>query len=736
MTRGSARRAWSLGPLWLTVAFQLVVLRPELSSVQTQNDFGMHLSMVRWATERIGAGHLPLDGWYPYLGLGSPQFSQYPTFAHVVVAVVAQVFDAAASMRWAQYLALATWPIAVYLGARLCELDRRAAVGAAVVAPYLVSVTGYGLELSSYSWNGFGIWPQVFAQWLLPIAWGLSWRAIKGTGRTWVAAAAVGATIALHFVTGYACVAGVAGLMLAASAGDRRVAAARVGRALLVLVGAALSIAYVIVPLLQQRQWASFAGIDRRTVAEPTSAYGPIKALGWLVSGALYDHGRLPVVTLLVLVGLAVCVVRRQAMHRAILGLFGMTFGLFAAGASLGPLRAVLPGSSDLFTRFVMGVHLAGVLAAGVAGAELVRLAHTRLTAVLAPPDEAGAPSSASVAVAIVAIAGVVLVSPAWYDQLETERSEQQQIAEQQRQDATDGAALESLLAKAKAIGPGRVYAGAGATWGKSYEVGRVPVYMWLNNHDVDAVGYGNRVASLSLQVEVNFIDIVPGDYPLFGVRYLLTPSDRPPPAGLAVREVATAGRHTLWEVRATTGYVGVVDTEGLVIADHHTLADRVLSFMATVPPVPTRHPILELAGEAAAPATEPSGQATGVPGTVVRQRDDPAAGHFVATVAADRAAAVVLRTSYSGKWAATVDGQHVRAYPVAPSFVAVTVPRGTHDVAFDYQPYDHYLALWALGIAALVSLGLYDRGSRRLRLAGGDGRRGGSDGGGTAGGT
>src|SRR5690349_22448054 len=65
------------------VGFTAWVLRSELHAVQYANDASVHTSLVQFAAERIRAGHSPFDAWYPYLGLGSPQFLQYQALSHI-----------------------------------------------------------------------------------------------------------------------------------------------------------------------------------------------------------------------------------------------------------------------------------------------------------------------------------------------------------------------------------------------------------------------------------------------------------------------------------------------------------------------------------------------------------------------------------------------------------------------------------------------------------------------------
>src|SRR6202035_5518399 len=68
--------AW-FGP-WILVALSLAwglwELRPERRAVPSLDDSSLHEQMVRSAATRISQGHLPLTSWWPYLGLGSPQF--------------------------------------------------------------------------------------------------------------------------------------------------------------------------------------------------------------------------------------------------------------------------------------------------------------------------------------------------------------------------------------------------------------------------------------------------------------------------------------------------------------------------------------------------------------------------------------------------------------------------------------------------------------------------------------
>src|SRR5580765_6806965 len=151
------RLPWIL--VGVAVAFNLWTLRAEFLNVWYLNDAGIHQSMVRWAALRMREGHLPFDGWYPYLSLGASRFHHYQSLPHILTGALSVALGAA-TFRWSLYLLLAAWPISVYAGARLLGLSRWPAAAAALISPLLASAPGLGYEWGSYVWRGSGAWAQ------------------------------------------------------------------------------------------------------------------------------------------------------------------------------------------------------------------------------------------------------------------------------------------------------------------------------------------------------------------------------------------------------------------------------------------------------------------------------------------------------------------------------------------------------------------------------------------------
>ena len=571
-----ARRRAPPGP-WLVVAaavaWNLLHLRAETLPVSYLDDSSVHEQMVRFATLQFGAGHLPLTSWVPFLGLGSPQFLHYQSLPAMLTGLIGLVVGPDAAFRWTMYVLLSIWPVSVYLSMRLFGGDRRAAAAAAAMSPFLASVIGIGYEQEAYVWIGFGVWTQLWASITLPLAWGLSWRAIRD-GRGWFPAVAlIALTTALHFETGYLA---VMPLVLWPFVAGRPIVA-RLRRAAVLLGGAVLASSWVIVPVVANQAWAA-----RNEVLHATplvNGYGIGQVLVWLVSGRLLDAGRIPVVTILAAVGLALALARRRTDTRGralVVVLIGCIL-LSSGRATFGPLVDVIPGSGDLFfRRFMMGIQLTALLLAGLgAGWLLGKLAEGLdrwRNLRRGPAWLRSASSSGPVRGALACAVAVLVLAPAWTELSAFDDRNTAAIDAQRRADATAGAQVDRLIDRADRGARGRVYAGALSNWGGDFRVGAVPVFKYLESRDVDEVGYTLRTASLMTIPEYFLDDQNVSDYDLFGIRYLVLPSGWRPP--VRARLVTRAGRYALWS-DGTEGYVRVGRIVGLTTADRTDLGAR-----------------------------------------------------------------------------------------------------------------------------------------------------------------
>ena len=472
----------------------------------------------------------------------------------------------------------------------------------------------------------------------------------------------------------------------------------RLVRAVAVAGGALLIASGVLVPLISEVAWSGNLQYYRGTFY--FDSYGAQQVLSWLFTGQLYDGGRLPIVSVLVGVGLVVCIarMRRDTRARALVAVWLMSLVLYFGRPTLGPLLSILPGSSDLpLHRYINGVHLAGLMLAGVGAMWLVRLLLSRLHRVIPRVHVAAA-------AAAIAVAGAALLFPAWSQVASYNANGADLMTAQQQADATDGASLDVLINQVRTAGDGRVYAGTKANWGHVYTVGDRPVYLELENADIDAIGAWLNTESLSSDVEAHFDERNLADYDLFNIKYLILPQDHPPPVSAYL--LARSGRHTLWEV-ATSGYLEVVDSVGPpIVADRNDIGPQTADFMESSALRQRQFPTVAFNGAAAASPTlagavTPSTSA----GSVTNQSAALDDGVFSGQVTAARSAVVLLKTTYEPGWRVSIDGTNAQPIMVAPSFVGVTVPPGNHSVVFRFATYSLYPLWLALGLITFVAL-------------------------------
>jgi hypothetical protein len=716
---------WSL--VLIAVIWGLVELRPELTAVPYLDDSSIHEQMVRFASSRISQGHLPLTSWYPYLGLGSPQFLHYQSLPSMISGVFGTFIDADTVFRWSMYLLLALWPLVIYWAARLFGLGRWTAGAAALVSPLLTSTAGIGYEDMAYVWRGYGVWTQLWASWTLPLAWAFTFRALdaRHSVRRSVLPAVffIMMTVGLHFETGYLAFVAVIVLPFLVPSDLRR----RLVRAVLVGGSALLASAWVIVPVLQQSHWAARNQILEGTGLE--NGYGASQILSWLVRGQMFDRNHwIAVITIFGAVGIVVCIVRWRTFvaGRALVAMFVVTTLMTFGRATWKGLYSILPGSSDVFIRrFEMGMQLSGILLAGIGlvfvGRWLVESATN-----LFPKERRRRlqrPTGRLLVAAVCITGAIIVLIPAWTSQDTYNSGNATNVSIQSQDDAAHGPALDSLLAYVKANPRGRVYAGQpnnANNWGNNLTIGDVPVYKYLESKDIDEVGYTLRTASLMTDPEFYFDDTNPGDYTLFGIGYILTPANIPelrePP--VPAQLVRCAGDYCLWAL-PHAGYIHVYDTTGVLSATRADVGTQSEDLLNS--PLLERQRDLTVAfnGGAASPPTRPEGATlSGPPGHVVVERANLAQGNASAVVKTNRRATVVLSASYDPGWTVTVNGQPESTVMVAPALVGVDVGPGVHTVRFSYGGYGTYTPLFLLALLVFVALAVVPSMWRRRRRA------------------
>ena len=224
-------------------------------------------------------------------------------------------------------------------------------------------------------------------------------------------------------------------------------------------------------------------------------SFGAGQILGWLTSGDLLDHGRLPVLTALLGLGIVVAVFRRSRLNVFVLTGFLVWLVLYFGRPTLGPLFDFFPLSDGLLIhRFIGEMELFAIPLMGLGGALIWELV-ARLTTSVGERLGMAVKAWRPVAAALVLIAILV---PAMSERATfyNGNTDHMRIAS----DAIESdAGLAAIVATLKSLPEGgRVYAGLREDWGKQLKLGSLSIRDVLIFNQISVAGPAYQGLSLN----------------------------------------------------------------------------------------------------------------------------------------------------------------------------------------------------------------------------------------------
>ena len=347
------------------VAFNLYHLYPEVAvGVPRGNDTVLHLLMTDAAVEAITRGQDFTDPWQGTMSMGFPLFHHYQHLPHMAIATVhvltLGVFPLANMLHWTTYLLLGLFPVSIYWSLRRFGFDRISSAMGGLVAPLAATDGLFGFDFRSYVFSGWGLYPQLWAMVLLPLALAASYRTLgDGRGYFW-ATVLLAATLLSQVIYGYMAflTLGILTFIQPIGANPKCLAEAilRRWRRLIILfplVVAATS--YFLVPLFLDLDY-----FNRSVWTDPRKfdSYGHSVLLLSLISGYLFDgFDRIPSLTYLVFIGFVICLIRwRNERYLIPVAIFLLWLMLYFGRETWGGLIDLLPMSRDIHMhRFIGG---------------------------------------------------------------------------------------------------------------------------------------------------------------------------------------------------------------------------------------------------------------------------------------------------------------------------------------------------------------------------------------------
>jgi hypothetical protein len=667
-----------------------VALLPEVVyATPNVNDGSEHVAFVRRAADAWSRGENLLDFWFPEFELGVPQFLNYQHLPHVFVVLLGRLTAGTVDLRTlydvTRYALLLGFPLTVFWSMRTMGFTSVASAIAAAASSLISGNHRYGFEYDSYLWRGFGMFTQLFAMHLSFVALATVHRvANKGTG-IFAAALACTALALSHLL--YAYMFAITAFVLLLFGLTRENAVGRVRR--LALVGAitAAATSYMWLPFFMH---SAYINVSPYVEAAKYDSYGAAQILSWLFTGDLLDHGRLPVLTLLLASGVIATVITRARLSLLSLILFSLWLVLYFGRPTLGRLVDLLPLHDGLLLhRLVGSVDIFAILLIGVGGAwlwDLLRVSASRGR--------------------LLALAGatLVLLAPALAERFAYYRQNADWMRQTQAAlDADRDAA--TVLDELSRQPPARVYAGLRANWGQTLTFGipfnSVRFYNLLADVGLDAVSPPIESFSLNADLLWEFNDRDLSHYRLFNVGYVIAPSTLTLPPELRV--LTRTSRYVLYAAPGGgyAEYAAITDRQAAPTT--HALVARELAWLRAGEParwtlVRYDYPRPEPAGATAPISDCPAGQ-------VAYERVQPARFEFVARCGA--ASAMVVKVTYHPNWRVTVDGIEVATFMASPSLLAFALPAGEHFIVAEYRSTPIKAPLLVLGAVVLAASGL-----------------------------
>jgi hypothetical protein len=682
---------WPVVLMGMVMVVHAVALLPELATdVPTRNDSMFHLLMVRGASEALAAGNNPLDFWIPQLELGFPQFLYYQHLPHLLLALIHRACFGLVSVETLfhgfRYLLLVGMPLTVLWSMRRMGFSLVASAIGGAASMLFVADNRMGLEYNSYVARGYGLFSQLVAIHLTFVTLATLTVTLR-EGRGYAAAAlSLAALVLSHLLFGV--IIAVMSVLLWLLGDHPRAWGPRLVRLAVVGAIAGVVASYMLIPfVLSSKAWLS----TMPWLKQGGSRSG--RVVEQVVSGGLFDLGRLPVLTFLVVAGAVAAAFTRDARSRfATVGL-AVCLALYLVRPDTAGLGQLLPAHSGFVSyRFLSAIGVLAVLVMGIGADALWRL----LARVPALRGTVGA------VVGLVAFG--LLLTPALVERWGYYR-DQRDVVEESRAALAAAPGLAEVLARVDARDGGRVYAGPVTTRSCPMRVGPgLCVSDLLNARGVSTVG--NPMQGLSLPA--GLIKEIPAGnpamYDLFDVRTVVIGSDRVVPSFL--QPVLKAGDYALYAV-PTSGFAQYVGVNGRRATNRQdTLYFAHDAWVRAGGPASHMVTRWDYRAPLASPA--PRALCPGNPRTV---REVVSSQSVIVDVACAAPTgdtlAVALKMAYHPHWEVTVDGTAVQPYMVSPGFLAVDVTPGAHRIEARYRAHPAKLPLLLLGLVVLGAVAL-----------------------------
>jgi len=640
------------------------------------------------------------------------------------------------------YLLLCSIPLVLFLAFRILSLPILLS-GVASLFALLISTDGlYGVDQTSFLWRGWGLSSQLFALLFFPLALASAIRYATNDTKTTkylvFTALFLTATTAGHLGIGMMAWMAVAVICFTPVVFQildkekprviQRQILTSIKKTCILIFPTFLLLGYWIIPVF------TGSAYHNTSVWDPVwkfNSFGVVDVITKLVSGALFDFQRMPILTFLIFIGLFVSFTTQKEETKKYLQPLATVFLFFLVllfgRTTWGDLIDLIPGMSEFHGhRFIVGLHIAGLFLIPVGIMWLAETSEAIVVKLLHTTKQKNLISIGSYLLILV-LSCIFLLPPIvsyakYNDVLIQEANKNYEEAK------ADMDTLFSTINAVQTTIPGRVYALRG-TEGSKFRIASTPYYMQLSTYGINTVLWLPETWSPNADTEQFFNEENPVHYNLYNITSVVAPPTKTPQHFWKKR--LQTPNWILYDVE-TNGYIEGGYAPSVVGSSKQNFINLVHLWIQSSDPKNNVYPELRITTKEITtplPHFQMTSQSTyktpdGVlhnlfaeppvyeqqytkPLVQILSQKQTADMRFTATVRVTDACptcVIILKQTYHPNWKATVNGKKVTPIEVFPSYVAIRLEdKGEYDISFSYQPSMTKMVLFIGGIGSIL---------------------------------
>lgn len=640
------------------------------------------------------------------------------------------------------YLLLCLFPVSMFLALLIAGFSPLTAGFGALLASQISTDGLYGLDPPSFLWRGYGLSSQLFAMVWFPLAIAYAYRYFRekedNIKNLVLGVLFLIATTAGHLGIGIMAFLSLIPLAVAAplmavlhqnyNRDTRELVKINILKLVLLSGISIFFLSYWIVPALLADKFHNFSFWDP---VWKFNSYGAKETLTRFGNGDLFDFGRLPLYTGLVVIGLfAVAVSGSNLSGFALLFVFWLL--LYFGRTTWGNLINLIPSMKEFhLSRFIVGVHAAGLF--------LAPIGLTWLWVQLTTLGVRFIRAKRQIITGTAFIVLIVIIVPAIYGQTANYNQLNETLIKRANDNyakqSPDANLLVTTLQNLETTSPGRIFAGRGGSWGHDFRIAETNMVMYLSNFGLPTVLWLPETWSPNGDTEQYFRENYQQDYDLYNIRYVATPAtlakENVQPFWHLIEETPS---WKLYEV-PTSGYFTAGVRPAVASTDKYSFdnVERLwiqsddpknglypeLTFDTKQYPTNTGLPNFKMLDEVTYQVpdgsthnvfTEPPrylrSMTYDLPTILSQTSDSDMVFTAKATVPSNcTECLVILKETYHPDWRVTVDGNSVTSIITFPFFIGIPVTAGTHIITAAYAP--PLLKVILIGIEIFVGIAI-----------------------------